>query len=487
MVIKVNTLVATIFVAVLIALVSLSALAMVSYPGSKNIYMIFCIVFLSIWTMAWFGYRSYLYILFSTFCLLGFWMKACAHLITGREFVEPTGAFDGSGVAWDNAIIVAIAAGLGMFCFRAGQMFMMRKHKGVCVIEPSSAFVPNWYPGIRKWIWLVSLVAIVIVAIVNFELGINQAGLLPKHHLPFKLNAIIIWCLYSAFAFWMAALVWWDVCLGMAFKFEAIVFEGVLSSITILSRSLFITHVFHYLFSIILNRDAIKPTLRKYIAMTMLFIVGLAIVLVTVAELRKERFYGIVKMAEEASPSQPKAMPSPLPPQPWVMASPQFFLLLSERWIGLEGVMSTSSYAGVGGELFKQGWLDMPSYERKPVYERVANSIYIDPDYPNADKYNFLSTPGLAAMLHLSGSLIIVGLGVFILLAIFSLGEYFIFSGLQNPFILSLYGMIVAMMLHQFGGLYVNLIQVFEIGSMLVFLWCIKIIPEYLRSAKIVK
>lgn len=87
-------------------------------------------------------------------------------------------------------------------------------------------------------------------------------------------------------------------------------------------------------------------------------------------------------------------------------------------------------------------------------------------------------------MLHLSGSLLVVALGVFILLSIISVGEYYIFSAVRNPFVLSLYGMIMAMMLHQFGGLYVNLIQLFEIGSMMVFLWGVKKVPEYFRSEK---
>lgn len=460
---------------VLLFAITISVLALRSYPGSNVVFALFCVVFLMLWAMAWFGYRSYLYAIFSSLCLLGFWMKACAHLITGRDFVEPTGAFDGSGVAWDRSIIVSLVAGSAIVFFRAIQMLLMRKHNGVFVVEPTPSYVPYWYARFRKHIWLASLFAVVIVAILNFELGINQAGLMPKNHLPFKLNAIIIWCLYSAFAFWMAALVWWDACLGLPFRFEALVFEGVLSSITVLSRSLYVTHVFHYVLSILFNKVWLKPTLRKYIYMIILFVTGMAIVLVSVAELRRGLFYGELSKAEVASPS---------PERPKGMASPQVFLLLSERWIGLEGVMSTSSYSDVGIELFKQGWLDMPSYERKPVYERVANSIYISPDYPNANKYNFLSTPGLVAMLHLSGSLTVVGLGMFMLLAVFSFGEYLIFRLLHNPFILSLYGMIAAMMLHQFGGLYVNLIQVFEIGSMMVFLWGVKNISDKFRLVK---
>ena len=467
--VQIKYLVMTLFV----CFVAMSVMALVSYQGSWLIFTLFCIVFLLLWTMAWIGYKSYFYMFFSTLSLLGFWMKACSHLITGRKFVEPIGAFDGSGDAWDKAIIVALVAGLGMLCFRSVQIFLMQKHKGVCVVKPDLFFVPYWYARFRKWIWFGTLIAVVFVTVVNFWFGINQSGLLPKHHFPFKLNAIIIWCLYSGFAFWMSALLWWDVCSGLTLRFEALIFEGLLSSVAIMSRSLYMTHIAHYLLSIIFNRFGIKLTLRKYISMSILFLVGMAIIMFSVAELRKDRFYIEANIESPVHSTE--------------RASPQFLLLLSERWIGLEGVMSTSSYPAIGIETFKQGWLDMPSYARKPVYERVANSIYISSSYKNADMYNFLSIPGFVAMLHLSGSLAVVGFGIFIVLVIFSLGEYLIFRGLQNPFILSLYGMIVAMMLHQFGGLYVNLIQLFEIGSMMLFLWAVKNVPDYLRSIKLVK
>lgn len=466
--------VAIVLIATMLAGMALySGIALILYPGKLVLFSSFCIIFITAWGMAWFGFRSYLYILFSTFCLLGFWMKACTHLILGHDFVEPTGFFDGSGTAWDKAITVSMVAGLGILLFRVIQMFLMRKHKGLCILLPSPAFPPHWYARFRKWIWTISLLLIVFVSIVNFELGINQAGLLPKNHLPFKLNAIIIWCLYSALAFWMATLVWWDICLGLGFKFEALVFEGILSSVTVLSRSLYITHVAHYFLSIAFNRDGIKLNFKKYVLIVTLFMAGLFVVLISVAELRRDRFYGESNTTESGSSTHSRGR-----------ASLQFFLLLSERWIGLEGVMSTSSYPFVGGDLFKQGWLDMPSYKQKPVYERVANSIYISPNYPNADKYNFLSTPGLVAMLHFSGSLTIVGFGVFIILAFFSLCEYLIYITLKNPFVLSLYGMIIAMMLHQFGGLYVNLIQIFEIGFFMVLLWGIKYASDFFEMRK---
>ncbi len=450
------------FALLFVVMLSFSIFAAAFYPGSRILFISYCLVFISFWGLAWVGYKSYFYMFFSTFTLLGFWMKSCAHLISGREFIEPVGSFVWSGPAWDKAIVVSIVVGLAILLFRIAQMYVMRRDKGVWEVTPERSYVPIWYERYRMPVWLFSFALIAFVVVVNFMLGINQAGMLPKVHLPFKINAIVNWCLYSAFAFWVSVLVWWDVCLGFGFRFEALIAEGILCSITIFSRSLYVTHVFNHLFSSLFNWKNLRLGVFRYLSMGVLFVAGFGIVLVSVAELRKDRFYGEVSRSQVSTSGAQTGR-----------ASTQFFLLLSERWIGLEGVMSTSSHSGLGGDLFKQGWLDMPSYERKPIYEYVSNSIYISPDYPDAKKYNFLSIPGLAAMLHLSGSLMVVWGGVFVLMIVFSASEYFVFRVLHNPFVLSLYGMIAAMMLHQFGGLYVNLIQLFELTCMFFFLWLI--------------
>jgi hypothetical protein len=40
-------------------------------------------------------------------------------------------------------------------------------------------------------------------------------------------------------------------------------------------------------------------------------------------------------------------------------------------------------------------------------------------------------------------------------------------------------------MLHQFGGLYLNLIQLFEISSFIIFLWAVKKISKYFEPKKL--
>jgi hypothetical protein len=465
---------------ILIVMIVISLIASLSYPGTQHLFIIFCAVFLLTWAFAWIGFQSYFYIFFTSLNLLGFWMKACAHLILGQQFVESTGSFDGSGEAWDSAIVVCICAGLGVLCFRLLQMYLKRKERGVCLEEPSIDFVPFWYKNYRNFIYIGSFFAIAMVALLNYKLGINQAGLLPKTYLPFKLSAIIIWCLYSAFAFSVVTIVWWDLCIGLKFRFELLVFEAIASSITVFSRGLYITHIGHYFLSILFNKKFIKLSVKKITYMFVLFLLGLAIVLISVAELRKQNFYSpsseIILNSEEDNDA---AL------QEGGIASPQFKLLLTGRWIGLEGVLSTSAYSKLGIDLFREGWLVIPSYNSKPVYEHVTKSIYIDPDYPNAEKYNFLSTPGLVAMLYFSGSLIIVFIGVLMFLFVISFGEDFTFKALRNPFAVSLYGIIMAMMLHQFGGLYLNLIQLFEISSFIIFLWAVKKISKYFEPKKL--
>jgi len=447
------------------ALFLYSVPAILKYPGSSILFTLFCFVYITQFLLAYYGYKSYFYIYFSALTLLGFWFKTCSYLIFEGEFIEPVGFFDGSPQLWDSSIIVCLVAVVSILAFRVIQMILMKGHAGVLTVNGSLNNAPFWYKKYRKIIWFISIISIILIAYLNIYFGINQAGLIPKIHLPLKINALIIWCLYTGFAFWLCTIIWWDRCLNLEFNITAITFEGALSSISVLSRSLFLVHCLPYLIAIYFNRKILKVPIRRYVIYFFFLIIGFIFTLSAVAELRRNVYFGDFSMNILFSFIEKKNQE---------IASPEIFLLLSKRWVGIEGVLAATSYPDLGMDLFKKAWVAIPSYQEKPIYEHIANSIYISPDYPNAKNYNFMSIPGLVSMLYFSGNLGIVFIGIFIILWFFSLMENLISLKLNNPFTTSLLGMLLAMMLHQFGGAYVNLIQLFEIFFVLLVIFMIE-------------
>jgi hypothetical protein len=448
-----------------------SFLAMDVYPGNSGLFFFFCAVFMAMWGLVWVGPMSYFYFFISSFWLLGFWMKACLHLIIGYDFLEPVGQFDASGEAWDSALLIIIAAGVGALFFRLAQIHLLNKVKSISIFKPDLTLVPAWYVRFRPIVWLASAISIGIVAVFNVNYSINIAGLLPMQTFPFKINAIVAGLLNLGFAFWIAALVWWDVTLnkGWFFSMLAIVIEGLICSVSILSRGAFVFQVFHYLPSIYINRTLLRVSMKLFALICVIFMVGAMVSAILTTQMR-------VSLYDGKSPlSFYKGIMTQSTPSIEVEgAFGRVLYLISDRWVGLEGVMVTSSYPEVGSELFFTGWTQKAEYGNKPIFEYMANSIYIDPDYPNADKYNFLSIPGLVAMLSYGGRLWVIFIGTILFLGFFALYEYYLSIWIGNPFVLSFFAMYSAILLAQFGHLGLVLIQIVEISMVLVSIYLLQ-------------
>ena len=80
------------------------------YPGSIAPFLLFNLSFPAMLVLGFTQPRSFVYLFFSLFLFLGFWVKFAAQMLFGHAFLEPVGLFDGSPAAWDRALIAASAA-----------------------------------------------------------------------------------------------------------------------------------------------------------------------------------------------------------------------------------------------------------------------------------------------------------------------------------------------------------------------------------------
>lgn len=445
----------------------ISLLAADAYLGSTLIFFTFCVTFAIMWGLIWVGEKSYFYLFLSSFWLLGFWFKACVHLILGYAFVEPIGQFNSSGGEWDKVLIISQVAALAALIFRLIQIYFLGKRENNNFDTLSLKNVPNWYAYHSRFVWFFSIICIILVVIINSYFSINQAGLIPLYVFPYKINAVIAGLVNTGFAFWIAVLVWWDINLGKGlwFRVAGIIFSGFMCSISILSRGFFVFQVFHYLPSIYFNRTKLKISLKQFVLIFILFLLGAGCTATLTTVMRGPLYEGKDLFVQEEISTSGEEIGH---------AFQKVLTLLADRWVGLEGVMAVSSYPNKDMVLFFRGWNEKASYNQKPMFEYIANSIYVDPDYPNAEKYNFLSLPGLIAMLNYSGSLGVVFLGVIIFFIFFSFSEWCIIRFIGNPFVLSFFGMYAAVLVSQFGNLGLVIIQLIEITLILGFIFMIQ-------------
>lgn len=260
---------------ILIAGLSIAGLilaGMNSYPGSKLLYLLFSASF-SLMLFTSFNKRTHYGYLFLVVTLwLGFWGKITAHLILDYPYVEPVGQFDGSAAAWDEVLLVAMVASIGVMLGKL--VFGIFPNKYSRELPSDQSMVPAWYPAARKWIWLFAATGIVGVAIANMVLGIQQIGLTPRTILPWPLNGLIAWQVSIGSALLVAVLLWWEVALrkNIAVSIYAPLLEAGLSASSLLSRGIYIFHTLPQLIALFENRKSLNGLSRAKVVVLLFFL-----------------------------------------------------------------------------------------------------------------------------------------------------------------------------------------------------------------------
>lgn len=251
---------------------------LVGFSGSKPTYVLFSVVFLVMLASGFYHQVSYSYLFLVIFLWLGFWLKLTVHTILGYHYVEPIGSFNGMAVAWDEVLWVAIVASIGVI---VGRIFYGFAGSRSTIVTQNDRFkVPVWYLAIRKWLWIIMMVVTGGVVIFNAVYSIHQIGLVPRTILMWPLNAVISWMLNIGLATGIATLLWWDMSLkkNISLPIYAILIEGFLTSVAVLSRGVYIYHVIPQLFALYKNKKTLIGTsLIKGIFIAVIFI-GLFIV-----------------------------------------------------------------------------------------------------------------------------------------------------------------------------------------------------------------
>jgi hypothetical protein len=123
-------------------------------------------------------------------------------------------------------------------------------------------------------------------------------------------------------------------------------------------------------------------------------------------------------------------------------------MLLTNRWVGLEGAMSVQSIPNKNWDLFFQGLTESYQPSIVPLYQHLSKSIYTGMD-PN--QWKFGSLPGATAFLFYSGSFLFVFLGMFALACFAFYFEYIVLFLTGNLFLVSLYSCFLANIITQLG------------------------------------
>lgn len=439
------------------------------YPGNPGPLLLFMLSFPAMLAIGLLKPRSFVYLFFSLFLFLGFWLKFVAHIFFGLELLEPVGVFNGSPQAWDRALIAASAVALGVMVARGGHIVWSRGRSRVNREQQ----VPVWYASRRVPLWTCTLSLMLLLNLWNGWAAFYQIGVNPRLVFPAHLNVGAAWFINLGFALWLAALVNWELCRVNSRPLPVLalpVMEGVVASASTLSRLVFLLHTLPYLVVVWQRRSGGSTLEGKgkvfFAAILALgFLISVSLVQVgrsviyfsPSAETMLRGAAVTTKEVQRVASTAAIYIPQMMQQLPWLIVG---------RWVGLEGVLAVSSYPATGAQLLMQGVTEKPRLGDTSLYQNIAHASYKETEH-----FSFLTLPGIAGVLLYSGSALLVGGGLAVVTLLLIGAELVIEVWLPNPFLLSVTAVAMANVVCQLNFPYLTLVFFIELAVTLVGIW----------------
>lgn len=420
------------------------------YPGSALIYVTFTIVSAIMLFMGFYRQFDYGLPILSIFLWLGGWFKLTFHLYFGTSYVEPIGGFSFSADQYDELLIVGVVANIAVcVVFIISKIYIKTSSTQRRLLgddgRPRSKMV-----GFPIMLGIV-VIAVVVVNYFNVYLGMYQTGVVAKTIFIWPINAVFGWILSMGLLMAISILLYFS-CLMGRWKFTIVfivIFEAIISASSVSSRGLYVVHVLPFIFSIWTNRVSLKFKKKSLIFLIIITIGGFLGSGTFVNISRNYAYSEQGVSADQKSPQQAALEMASSQGAAFVSQGLTSLAMLAvDRWIGIEGIMVAVGYPEKSLELFGDLLVEKPKIGYITRYQYISNAGY---QYMDANKFQFLTLPGPAGMFYLSGSLLVVFVGMALLVLLMILVERWVWVLTGNPFLCAVIGVWMANGVAQFG------------------------------------
>lgn len=410
-------------------------IGLANYQGTHHIFVFFSIAYLALLTSGLIKKTTYGYTFLTIILWLGFWLKAVFHLLLDYPFVEPTGLFKGTPADWDTVLVVA---SIGAICIILGRLTYGLIFRAKSTIKSKNEyFPPSWYWQYRIHLWSGLVFFLMISATANIYYSFQQVGIVPKTVI-WPLNTVIYWLLSTGFAMSITTLLWWELssAKGNINTIYFVLLEAGSSSVSLLSRGLYIFHVIPLAFALFKNKQRIKAATFKWIVSLTAATILLFLLCYPTVNAVRNFYYSDV----------------PFTKKEWLVQaeSPLLNLLKFsvDRWIGLEGLMATSAQPEKNITLLMTVATETGKIGTASILQEIALSHY---RFMDLKTFVFASLPGPISFLYLAGNYWIVAIGMYLLSLTVLMLEYLVNRIFKNPLLSALWGSILATSVAQMG------------------------------------
>lgn len=479
---KINALVKLCCCGFSVLILALTIAALFQYKGHLYIYLLFSAASN---VLLYFGFRKNA-IFFDTFIgvffWLGFWLKLTIRVVfMDGIFIESVGNFDGSGSAFDHALLAASCGFLGLLAASYVREKFVFTYPKKLNDEGQQNGLLSLYKTHRKLIlWCFSALFITI-AITNVYFGIYQKGTITRIALPYGLSGIYKWLLLFGLASISALILKFEFTINKKTSYLVVMLsllESFFSSISLLSRGM-ILNVSALVYGALVNLKlhSIKSSLRflvmSFLTFAILFGSSVFVVNYMRSSAGQEHLKHIGAKGLTASVYQDFSEQNLGEVKG---LTKQLFL---DRFVGIEGIMAVSSSPMLGWSLCSEAWKESYSETTISFYDKnLIKSPYINTDFT---KHHYISLPGILAFCFYPGSFLILFGSMFLLGLFAAMVEMTVFKlGGNNLIICSLMAQVLAYRYASFGyvpnqtylifgALYLNLLLIYFGNNFLLY------------------
>lgn len=453
------------FFAATIAILFLALTALPKYPGQASIYILFTVISNALLYVGFSKNAIFFDAFIGVFFWLGFWLKLTLRVAYADGlFHEPVGNFDGSGAAFDQALLVATCGLFGFLLVSLIRRKFFFNYPGK-LVELEQWGLYGIYKKHRKLVLTLFVFLFVFIAISNAMLGIYQRGSITQTTLPFGLNGVYKWLLLFGLASFSALILRFEFEINKKtslFVMFLSLLESFITNVSLLSRGM-ILNAGALLYGVLVSLKlySIRSGIKFFIASFLIFSTLFVSSVLLVNHLRKTVFFDSINSSESVHS----------------MTTPLFI----DRWVGMEGVMAVSSYQKLDWGLWKTALKEVYNENETSFYDNnFIESAYSDDD---KTKHHFISLPGIIAFFYYPGSLwflfgSMVALGGLAAIIEFSVYKF----GGMNVILCALLAQVVAFRFASFG--YVPAQSYLLLGAIFLNLFIIYFAEKFIRFYK---
>jgi hypothetical protein len=410
---------------------ALALWTLVHYPGRWWVYAVFTLAGNA---LLYLGFRRdaiFFDAFIGVFFWLGFWLKLSVRVaFFDGQFNEPVGRFDGSGAAFDRALLVSSCGLAGLLAARLLRPFLFTYP--ATISPPAHDAFLAFYARHRRAVLLAFVGFVLAIGVSNLYLGVYQRGAVPKTVLPYGMSGIYTWLLLFGLASFCAVIVHQELRLNKHTTYAAVgvsLMEGFCSNVSLLSRGMVLnTGALGYGVLRALKPDGIRTSVRFWAISLLAFAVLFAGSVLLVNYLRNQLLDPSLDLEEATRMTRG---------------------LFLDRWVGMEGVMAVSSHPELGWGLWREAWAEVYQPKLSLYDSRFITSAYVNTDF---SKHHFISLPGIVAFFFYPGSFILLLVCMFVAGTLAAAVEVSVFKiGGANLVLCALLAQVVASRYVHFG------------------------------------